>query len=86
MGAFVQPRPGGHHMPTKPHALRMTHQASPVKIPADPPGLPAHDHDDNPHGRHANRGRSPSSDFRKSFDDRAARAVYIVSSLTSPSG
>jgi len=32
MGMFVQPRPGGHHMPTTRHALRMTHQTSLVKV------------------------------------------------------
>ena len=26
MGVFVQPRPGGHHMPSAPHVLRMTHR------------------------------------------------------------
>jgi hypothetical protein len=35
MGAFVQPRPGSHHMPTAPHALRMTHQRSRVKVSGD---------------------------------------------------
>jgi hypothetical protein len=34
MGAFVQLRPGGHHMPSVPHAPRMTHQTPRVKVSA----------------------------------------------------
>jgi hypothetical protein len=32
MGAFVHPRPRGRRLPTTRHSLRMTHQASRVKV------------------------------------------------------